>query len=52
MTDMKKNFLRPILASTATLCIGISLPFLLGNDRFDPEATCPTSPPRPPSPTR
>ena len=37
MTDMKKNFLRPILASTATLCIGISLPFLLGNDRFDPE---------------
>ena len=37
MTDMKKNFIRPILASTATLCIGISLPFLLGNARFSPE---------------
>ena len=34
---MKKNFIRPILASTATLCIGISLPFLLGNARFSPE---------------
>ena len=34
---MKMKLIRPILASTATLCIGISLPFLLGNARFNPE---------------
>ncbi len=33
--NMNKNFIHPVLTTAFTLCVGISLPFLFGNARFD-----------------
>ena len=32
---MNKKFIRPVLTTTLTLCVGVSLPFLLGNACFN-----------------